>query len=118
MSVAKCLGALKACATLAKKPYEVEKVKMGILMVMLSGMNLFAGDEHSLKFLAKFSRKIGFLPGMMIEDYNHQGKVQRLLDIVSKGTFSEEVEYNTSKFSASTYGKKGMYGGENTYDKG
>ena len=65
---------------------------------------MYGGDSESINFLVQFSRKIGFLPGMWMEDFNCQTKTARLLQMITSD-FYTETGYNIENFGASNYGQ-------------
>jgi hypothetical protein len=75
-------------ARTASTPEQVTKTKMYFLEGMLQGLFTHRLNTSAQERLEALAAKIGFAPGLWIKDPNHQAKVARMLNFVTKGNFN------------------------------
>jgi hypothetical protein len=93
---------LKAMATKAMSDSQWKAFEVAVMAWMLSWVFLNTTYSDTQEFIQKICRTRWFIPWIRVRNINQQTKLQRLLDIFSKGDFSKSTAYNPSNFSLRT----------------
>ncbi|USN56591.1 MAG: hypothetical protein H6766_06230 [Candidatus Peribacteria bacterium] len=103
--IGKTIGHLKAMAMTAQSSIQINKVRLYLLELMLSGMVLYQTKETTKETLQAIAAKIGFIPGTWVDNANQQHKIHTLLDYITGGNFSTQTNYNDNTFQRLNYGE-------------
>lgn len=89
--IGKTVGHLKAMAMTAQSSTQINKVRLYLLELMLSGMVLYQTNDATKNTLIGIASKMGFIPGTWVKDANQQKKIHTLLDYITGGNFSKHT---------------------------
>jgi hypothetical protein len=101
--IGKTLGHLKAMAMSAQESTQINKVRLYMLELMLSGIILYQTNDVTKSTFISIASKIGFIPGTWVRDANQQHKIQTLLNYITGGNFSKKTKYSDSMFQRLYY---------------
>lgn len=97
------LANFKKMGMLIKTPEQHEIFQRCFTTLLLSGQLQTHADKGLRKRMLNIARTYGFVPGMVVKDFDHPEKVFHLLKKASKGSFDSAVSYKASDFSAGSH---------------